>query len=220
MISRTRVNTVPNLIRRFSATNTAFVLQQSQSQLVQRAQADLAKDLNLAVSSRKSLARRLNGPTIPVPRSDNISLPRPRGKAKGQKTTWKPRVRQSPSPIASSSKSPIVAAATAHNKPTGRLSQATGDGTTAKKDAMARMGEGVKRDQPNAETVSIEAVKRDTGSSVIPPAAEARPVEEVTGLGLPEVASGNNDSTCQTLKQEASIDGGFDSPDISGVKLF
>ncbi len=85
---------------------------------------------------------------------------------------------------------------------------------------MARMGEGVKRDQPNAETVSIEAVKRDTGSSVIPPAAEARSVEEVTGLGLPEVASGNNDSTCQTLKQEASIDGGFDSPDISGVKLF
>lgn len=76
MIPRASTSSVKTAIRYISTAETTPVVQRTQLQLVQRAQADLAKDLNLAVSSRKAAARRLNGPTLPVSQNGDIKTRR------------------------------------------------------------------------------------------------------------------------------------------------
>ena len=60
------------LLPRFTSTLSLGDLQKSEAQLLQHAHAELANDLNLAVSSRKNLAQRRNGPMLPVAHTGNI----------------------------------------------------------------------------------------------------------------------------------------------------
>ena len=178
---------------------------QLQSQTRKRAQAELVKDINLSVSSRAKLARRLNGPSIPVSRNGYIPLRASHRSKVDVKGRWSPP--RTNSNVIKPEATPIPSAA-ALSKPRVRSKKLKGkDSAPAETESIDLAITAAKPSSPREETGSSSSSVKEIDGGV---SGSGLPIKdsEVEGASVLEAGPSNDHAKSVELEEE-TIDGEF-----------
>ncbi|CAD6576718.1 MAG: hypothetical protein TREMPRED_001750 [Tremellales sp. Tagirdzhanova-0007] len=172
---------------------------QLQSQTRKRAQAELVKDINLSVSSRAKLARRLNGPSIPVSRNGYIPLRASHRSKVDVKGRWSPP--RTNSNVIKPEATPIPSAA-ALSKPRVRSKKLKGkDSAPAETESIDLAITAAKPSSPREETGSSSSSVKEIDGGV---SGSGLPIKdsEVEGASVLEAGPSNDHAKSVELEEE------------------